>query len=41
MQNVLAFHAERVRAITMDGEPKFGAPSGIYGLEKLSVRLAL
>jgi cytochrome P450 len=39
MQEALAFLAERVRAIALDGEPQFGTPSGIYGLETLPVRL--
>jgi cytochrome P450 len=39
MQEGLAFLAERVRAIELDGEPEFGTPSGIYGLERLPVRL--
>ena len=41
MQEGLAFLAERVRAIELDGEPEFGTPSGIYGLERLPVRLEL
>ena len=39
MQEGLAFLAERVRAIELDGEPEFGTPSGIYGLERLPVVL--
>jgi cytochrome P450 len=39
MQEALAFLAERVEAIELDGEPEFGTPSGIYGLERLPVRL--
>jgi cytochrome P450 len=35
----LAALAERVRLITLDGEPEFGTPSGIYGLESLPVRM--
>jgi cytochrome P450 len=35
----LAALAERVRVITLDGEPEFGTPSGIYGLESLPVRM--
>jgi cytochrome P450 len=38
MQEGLAFLAERVGTIELDGEPEFGTPSGIYGLEKLPVR---
>jgi cytochrome P450 len=41
LQEGLAFLAERVRSVALDGEPEFGTPSGIYGLEKLPVRLAL
>ena len=41
MQEAVAFLAERVRSVTLDGEPEFGTPSGIYGLETLPVRLVL
>jgi cytochrome P450 len=41
MQEAIAFLAERVRSVTLDGEPEFGTPSGIYGLESLPVRLRL
>jgi cytochrome P450 len=41
MQEALAFLAERVRTIELDGEPEFGTPSGIYGLESLPLRLTL
>jgi cytochrome P450 len=41
MQEAIAFLAERVRSVTLDGEPEFGTPSGIYGLETLPVRLEL
>ncbi len=41
MQEALAFVAERVSAIELDGEPEFGTPSGIYGLESLPLKLAL
>jgi cytochrome P450 len=41
MQEALAFLAERVRSVSLDGEPEFGTPSGIYGLEKLPVRFEL
>jgi cytochrome P450 len=37
MQEGLAFLAERVRALRLDGEPEYGTPSGIYGLETLPV----
>jgi len=39
MQEGLAFLAERVTSIALDGEPEFGTPSGIYGLEKLPLKL--
>jgi cytochrome P450 len=39
MQEALTFLAERVRSISLDGEPTFGTPSGIYGLESLPVKL--
>ena len=35
MQEALAFLGERVAAIELAGEPEFGTPSGIYGLESL------
>ncbi len=41
MQEGLAFLAEHVTAIELDGEPEFGTPSGIYGLDKLPLRLAV
>jgi hypothetical protein len=41
MQEALAFLGERVSAIELDGEPEFGTPSGIYGLESLPLRLEL
>jgi cytochrome P450 len=41
MQEGLAFLAERVTSLTLDGEPGFGTPSGIYGLETLPLRLEL
>ena len=39
MQEGLAFLAERVSSMTLDGEPEFGTPSGIYGLERLPLKL--
>jgi cytochrome P450 len=39
MTEALAFLAERIARIELDGEPEFGTPSGIYGLEKLPLRL--
>jgi cytochrome P450 len=41
MQEGLAFLAEHVTAIELDGEPAFGTPSGIYGLETLPIRWTL
>ena len=41
MQEGLAFLAENVRQIELDGEPVFGTPSGIYGLDKLPLHLRL
>jgi cytochrome P450 len=41
MQEALAFLAERVGTLRLDGEPRFGRPSGIYGLESLPLRLEL
>jgi cytochrome P450 len=41
MEEGLAFLAEHVRTIEHDGEPDFGTPSGIYGLEALPLRLTL
>ncbi|MDQ6818990.1 MAG: cytochrome P450 [Actinomycetota bacterium] len=37
LQEALAFLAEHVRTITLEGQPEFGTPSGIYGLESLPV----
>jgi cytochrome P450 len=39
LQEALAFLAERVSVLELDGEPEFGTPSGIYGLETLPLRL--
>jgi cytochrome P450 len=39
MQEGLAFLAERVRTVRLAGEPEFGTPSGIYGLETLPLAL--
>src|SRR5437763_6480074 len=41
MQEGLAFLAERVRAVSPDGAPDFGTPSGIYGIEKLPLKLEI
>jgi cytochrome P450 len=39
MQEALAFLAERIERLELDGEPEFGTPSGIYGLDKLPLVL--
>ena len=41
MQEGLAFLAERVATVELVGEPEFGTPSGIYGLDTLPLRLTL
>jgi cytochrome P450 len=41
MQEALTFLAARVRALRLGGEPEFGTPSGIYGLESLPLELEL
>jgi cytochrome P450 len=41
MQEAVAFLAERVSAVRPAGEPEFGTPSGIYGLESLPLELEL
>jgi cytochrome P450 len=41
MQEALSVLAERVLALTLDGQPRFGTPSGIYGLETLPLQLEL
>jgi cytochrome P450 len=41
MQEGLAFLAENVASIELAGEPEFGTPSGIYGLETLPLKLEL
>jgi cytochrome P450 len=41
MQEGLAFLAEHVERIELTGEPTFGTPSGIYGLDTLPLRLTL
>jgi len=38
MQEALAFLAEQFDSLELDGEPDFGTPSGIYGLESLPLR---
>jgi cytochrome P450 len=41
IQEGLAALARSVRRIELDGEPEFGTPSGIYGLESLPVRFSM
>jgi cytochrome P450 len=41
MEEALAFLAERVQTVALDGAPEFGTPSGIYGLERLPLRIQL
>jgi cytochrome P450 len=41
MQEAVAFLAERVEKVSLVGAPEPGTPSGIYGLERLPVRLEL
>ena len=39
MEEAVAFLAERVQTMTLDGAPQFGTPSGIYQLERLPLRI--
>jgi cytochrome P450 len=39
MQEALAFLGEGVNSLSLAGEPEFGTPSGIYGLESLPLVL--
>ena len=39
MQEGLVLLAETFREIRLDGEPQYGTPSGIYGLDSLPLRL--
>lgn len=41
MQEAVAFLAERVRKVSLAGEPEFGTPAGIYQLERLPLRIEL
>jgi cytochrome P450 len=41
LQEGLAFLAREVEAIELDGEPEYGTISGIYGLERLPLRMVL
>jgi cytochrome P450 len=38
MQEALVMFAERLQEIRLDGEPEYGTPSGIYGLDSLPLR---
>ena len=40
LQEGLAWLAENFASLSLDGEPRFGTPSGIYGLETLPLRLS-
>jgi cytochrome P450 len=39
MEEAVAFLGERVATLGLDGAPEFGTPSGIYGLERLPLRI--
>jgi cytochrome P450 len=39
LQEALAFLAERVERVELDGEPEYGTITGIYGLDALPLRL--
>jgi cytochrome P450 len=41
MEEAVAFLGERVQTLELDGAPEFGTPSGIYGLERLPLRIRL
>lgn len=41
MEEAVAFLGERAQALELDGVPEFGTPSGIYGLERLPLRIQL
>jgi cytochrome P450 len=41
MQEAVAFLAERVKTVSLAGEPEFGTPAGIYQLERLPLQLEL
>jgi cytochrome P450 len=38
LQEALAYLPQRMRGLQLDGEPEFGSPNGIYGLERLPLR---
>jgi cytochrome P450 len=41
MQEGLAFLAERITELELDGEPEYGTISGIYGLDTLPIRFSV
>jgi cytochrome P450 len=41
LQEGLAFLAERMQGLALDGEPEYGTISGIYGLERLPIRFSV
>ena len=41
LQEGLAFLAERMRGLELDGEPVFESVSGIYGLAELPIRFSV
>jgi cytochrome P450 len=41
MQEAMGFFAERVESVELDGEVEYGTISGIYGLERLPVRVTV
>ena len=41
LEEGVVFLAENVRGLRLDGEPEFGTPSGIYGLERLPLALSV
>src|ERR1700736_791272 len=41
LQEGLAFLSERMHDLTLDGEPEFENPSGVYGLASLPIRFTL
>ncbi len=41
MEEAIAFLAERVSSLELDGDAEFGTPSGIYGLERLPLKFEL
>jgi hypothetical protein len=41
MEEALVFLAARIRSLSLAGEPEYGTPSGIYGLDALPLRFEL